>query len=144
MCLGPLAMLGLTLSEAMKLSGVREFVLKAGTEALAVGQDRGYKIEPIFGLSSIDIKDTNHLLETLFDKLASDIGPAARDCVLQDHLKGRYSEVDMINGLVAKENMLCGRLSPANLAITKITEKIQNGELKPDPSNLKLALNMMN
>ena len=144
MCLGPLAMLGLTLSEAMKLSGVREFVLKAGTEALAVGQDRGYKIEPIFGLSSIDIKDTNHLLETLFDKLASDIGPAARDCVLQDHLKGRYSEVDMINGLVAKENMLSGRLSPANLAITKITEKIQNGELKPDPSNLKLALNMMN
>ena len=143
MCLGPLAMLGLTLSEAMKVSGVREFVLKAGSEALAVGQDRGYTIEPIFGLNSNDIKDTNHLLETLFDKLAADIGPAARDCVLQDHLKGRYSEVDMINGLVAEESILSKKLAPANLAITKVTKKILNGELKPDPSNLKWAIDLM-
>jgi 2-dehydropantoate 2-reductase len=143
MCLGPLAMLGLTLSEAMKVPGVREFILKAGSEALSAGQDRGYTIEPIFGLSPDDIKDTNRLLETLFDKLAADIGPAARDCVLQDHLKGRYSEVDMINGLVAEESMLSNRPAPANLAITKITKRIQNGELQPDPSNLKLAIELM-
>ena len=103
MCLGPLAMLGLTLSDAMKVPGMREFVLRAGSEALAVGQARGYKIQPIFGLGEEDIKDTNRLLETLFDKLAADIGPRARDCVLQDHLKGRLSEVDLINGLVAEE-----------------------------------------
>ena len=36
MCLGPLAMLGLTLYEAMKVPGMREFTLRAGTEALAV------------------------------------------------------------------------------------------------------------
>jgi len=75
--------------------------------------------------------------------LAADIGPAARDCVLQDHLKGRYSEVDMINGLVAEESMLSKKLAPANLAITKVTKKILNGELKPDPSNLKLAIDLM-
>ena len=143
MCLGPLAMLGLTLSEAMKVPGVRAFVLKAGSEALAVGQDRGYSIEPIFGLNSDDIKDTNHLLETLFDKLAADIGPSARDCVLQDHLKGRYSEVDMINGLVAEESMLSSKPAPANTAIAKVTKKIQDGDLQPDPSNLELALDLM-
>ena len=143
MCLGPLAMLGLTLSEAMKVPGVREFVLKAGSEALAVGQQRGYSIEPIFGLNSDDIKDTNHLLETLFDKLAADIGPSARDCVLQDHLKGRYSEVDMINGLVAEESILSSNPAPANTAIAKVTKKIQDGDLQPDPSNLKLALDLM-
>ena len=143
MCLGPLAMLGLTLFDAMKVSGVREFVLKAGSEALAVGQDRGYTIEPIFGLTQNDIKDTNHLLETLFDKLAADIGPSARDCVLQDHLKGRYSEVDLINGIIAEESLHSGRSAPANASVVKVTSKIRTGELSPDPANLELALNSM-
>jgi len=140
MCLGPLAMLGLTLTESMKVPGMRDFVLRAGTEALTVGQNRGYKIQPIFGLNEDDIKDTNHLLETLFDKLAADIGPRARDCVLQDHLKGRYSEVDLINGLVAEESAAKGGSAPVNAVVTLITKRIESGELKPDPSNLELAL----
>ena len=143
MCLGPLAMLGLTLHEAVKVPGLKEFILKAGTEALLVGQERGYSIEPIFGLKKENISDTNRLLETLFDKLAADIGPSARDCVLQDHLKGRYSEVDLINGLIAYESEMAGSPAPANAAITAITRRIQNGELKPDPSNLDLTLQMM-
>ncbi len=104
MCLGPFAMLGLTLYEAVKLPGMKDFALQAGTEALAVGQSIGHEIQPIFGLTEEDVKDTNRLLEKLLDKLAADIGPAARDCVLQDHLKGRYSEVDLINGLVVDES----------------------------------------
>lgn len=143
MCLGPLAMMGLTLYEAVKVPGLREFVLKTGTEALVAGQARGYSIQPIFGLSDADIKDTNRLLETLFDKLAADIGPSARDCVLQDHLKGRYSEVDLINGLVAEESADAGRPAPANAAVTAITQRIHAGELKPDPANLQLALDMI-
>lgn len=143
MCLGPLAMLGLTLYEAVKLPGVRELVMRAGTEALAVGQERGYSIEPIFGLRPEDIKDSNRLLETLFDKLAADIGPAARDCVLQDHLKGRYSEVDLINGLVADESIAAGRSAPANAAIVEITRQIQTGEREPAPENLEAALALM-
>ncbi|MDE0539865.1 MAG: hypothetical protein OXH94_14205 [Rhodospirillales bacterium] len=143
MCLGPLAMLGLTMHEANKLPGLREFVLKAGTEALHAGQRRGYAIQPIFGLTEDDIRETNQLLETLYDKLGADIGPAARDCVLQDHLKGRYSEVDLINGLVAEESAANGGTAPANAAVTEITAKIHAGELKPDPANLQLALEMM-
>ena len=140
MCLGPLAMLGLTLSDAMKVPGMREFVLRAGSEALAVGQARGYKIQPIFGLGEEDIKDTNRLLETLFDKLAADIGPRARDCVLQDHLKGRLSEVDLINGLVAEEAAARGGGAPVNAVVTSITRRIQAGELAPATDNLALAL----
>ena len=143
MCLGPLAMLGLTLYEAMKVPGMREFTLRAGTEALAVGQSLGHTIQPIFGLTPDDVKDTNRLLEKMLDKLAADIGPAARDCVLQDHLKGRYSEVDLINGLVVEESERLGHVSPVNAAITEITRRIQAGELDPDPSNLDLAREMM-
>lgn len=143
MCLGPFAMLGLTLYEAVKLPGMREFIARVGTEALAAGQHRGHTIQPIFGLSEDDIKDTNSLLEKMLDKLARDIGPSARDCVLQDHLKGRYSEVDMINGLVVEELQGRGLAAPANAVVSEITRRIQAGELKPDPANLELAQKML-
>jgi 2-dehydropantoate 2-reductase len=143
MCLGPFAMLGLTLHEAVQLPGMREFIARVGTEALTAGQDLGYTIEPIFGLSEDDVKDTNSLLDKMLDKLAKDIGPSARDCVLQDHLKGRYSEVDVINGLVAEEFDRRGLSAPANAAVTEITRRIQIGELEPDPANLELAQKML-
>ena len=143
MCLGPFAMLGLTLYEAVRLPGMRELTLQAGTEALALGQSLGYRIEPIFGLTPDDVKDTNRLLEKLLDKLAADIGPTARDCVLQDHLKGRYSEVDMINGLVVEESTRLGRPTPINAAIAEITRRIHAGEIEPDPSNLDLARSLI-
>src|SRR3546814_15341559 len=96
-------------------------------------------LQPILGLRPDDVKDTNQLLEKLFDKLTADVGPAARDCVLQDHLKGRYSEVDMINGLVVAESERLGRGAPANAAIVEITRRSQAAELTPDPNNLTLA-----
>jgi 2-dehydropantoate 2-reductase len=143
MCLGPFAAMGLKLSEQGELSGVRELALAAGTEALELGQHLGYSLEPIFGLTPEDIKGSNQLLEKLLDKLNHDIGPRARDCVLQDHLKGRYSEVDIINGLVVEENRKRGKASPANAAIVEISRRIQSGELKPEKANMDIAKAMM-
>jgi 2-dehydropantoate 2-reductase len=139
MCLGPFAAMGMKLSEQAELPGMRELALAAGTEALELGQHLGYSLEPIFGLTPEDIKGSNQLLEKLLDKLNHDIGPKARDCVLQDHLKGRYSEVDIINGLVVEENRKRGKASPANAAIVEISRRIRSGELKPEPGNMSIA-----
>ncbi|MDE0382257.1 MAG: hypothetical protein OXI22_00095 [Defluviicoccus sp.] len=143
MSLGPVAMLGLPVAEAARLPGFRDFLMKVGTESLAVGQRREYRIQPLFGLTPDDIAESNRLLETLFDKLVADIGPTARDCVLQDHMKGRYSEVDLINGLVAEESLAAGRPAPANAAVVEITRRIRNGELEPEPANFERALDAM-
>lgn len=139
MCLGPFAAMGLKLSETAELPGMRELALQAGTEALELGQHLGYSIEPIFGLTPEDIAGSNQLLENLLDKLNHDIGPAARDCSLQDHLKGRYSEVDIINGLVVEECRKLGKSAPANAAIVEISRRIHSGELKPERSNMTIA-----
>jgi len=143
MCLGPFALMGLTQAEGMKLPGMQELIRQIGTEALAVGQTVGYGIEPIFGLTPEEMKGTNQLLDKLMDKLVRDVGPRARDCVLQDHLKGRYSEVDEINGLVVEQGEKLGIPTRGNAAVAELTRQIHAGTLQPDPSNLQKVLQMM-
>lgn len=137
MTMGPRSLVGLKAMEAMELDGMRDLALKCGEEALNIGQKMGYTVEPIFGLKREDIEGSNRLLETLLDKIVKDVGPHAKDAVLHDHLKGRYSEVDLINGLVAEEGLKLNAYCPANKLVSDLTNKIKNGELKPDPSNMK-------
>jgi len=112
--------------------------LRAGEEALAAGQLLDYKVVPIFGLKPEDVESTNNLLETLLEKITRDVGPTAINTVLQDHLKGRYSEIDMINGLVADESAKNGRVTPVSDVLVDLSRRIHAGELKPDQANIDL------
>jgi 2-dehydropantoate 2-reductase len=141
MCLGPCAMVGLTISHAIQLPGMRELIVEIGNEAMRTGEDLGYPLEPIFGLMQADLAGSNSPAEKLFDTLLGHIGPGrGRNTVLQDFLKGRASEVSMINGLVVAESEKRGRAAPANARIAEISRQIEAGALKPSPDNLALAL----
>ncbi len=133
------AVLGATNEQVFKLDGARELFLRSGEEALAAGQLLGYKVVPIFGLTPEDVENTNNLLETLLDKITRDVGPTALNTVLQDHMKGRYSEIDMINGLIAEESARRGRPTPVNDVLVDLTRRIHAGELQPDPANIDLV-----
>jgi 2-dehydropantoate 2-reductase len=140
MCLGPFAMVGLTLLDAVKLPGMRDLIIEVGNEAMRAGQDLGYQLEPIFGLTPADLAGSNRPAELLFDTLASHVGPGrGRNTVLQDFLKGRPSEVSMINGMVAAEHEERGRASPANARVAEISRPIEAGLLKPSPDNMALV-----
>ena len=140
MTMGLKAILGATNEQVFKMNGARELFLRSGEEALAAGQSLGYKVVPIFGLKPEDVENTNNLLETLLEKITRDVGPTALNTVLQDHMKGRYSEIDMINGLVADASHKHGRPSPVSDALVALTRDIHAGELAPDPANLDLVL----
>ena len=141
MCLGPFAMVGLTLYDALKLPGMRELIIEIGEEAMRVGHDLGHPVEPIFGLTQADLAGSNRPAEKLFDTLASHVGPGrGRNTVLQDLLKGRASEVDMINGRVVEESERRGYAAPANARVVEIVRQIEAGALKPAPANMELAL----
>jgi 2-dehydropantoate 2-reductase len=143
MSMAPFAMLGLKLSEALDLPGVRELAVRVGSEALELGQHLGYRIEPIFGLKAEDLEGSNRLLENFLEKLNRDLGPNMRDCVTQDYLKGRYTEVDLINGLVVAESKRRGIAAPANAAMVEIARRIHSGALRPEPANLDIARKML-
>jgi 2-dehydropantoate 2-reductase len=141
MCLGPFAMVGLTLADAVKLPGMRELIIEIGEEAVRVGHDLGYPVEPIMGLTQEDLAGSNRPIEKLFDKLAGDVGPGrGLNTVLQDLLKGRASEVDMINGLIVDESQRRGYSAPANARIVEIIRQIEAGTLKPTSANMNLML----
>ncbi len=141
MCLGPFAMVGLPLIDAMKVAGMRELIIEIGEEAMRVGHDLGHPVEPIFGLTQAELAGSNRPAEKLFDTLAAHVGPGrSRNTVLQDLLKGRLSEVDMINGLVVEESERRGYAAPANARVLEVVRQIEAGVLKPDVVNMAKAM----
>jgi 2-dehydropantoate 2-reductase len=134
----PIGILGLYEKEATDIPEVFDFCIQLGREAMAVGTTLGYTIEAIYGLSADEFMgSTDAVLKKNLRTLVSHMGKEARNSVLQDHLKRRYSEVDQLNGLVVKKGKEAGVPTPLNEAITALTQQIQKGDLKPDRSNLE-------
>ncbi len=143
MALGPVAMVDGDLADEQP-PGMNELMMRLGEEALAVGNALDYPIVPIFGLTKEQIQSSNRPLQTLIDRVNHDIGPGGgANASLQDHIKGRLSEADEINGFVVAEGARHGIAAPANAAIVEVTRRIYAGELKPDPANLKLAIELV-
>src|ERR1700682_1021110 len=143
MTLGTIAMTGGELP-ARQPAGMQELMMRLGSESLAVGEALGHPVVPIFGLTSAEIQGSNNLLMRLVDKVNHDIGPGrGANTTLQDHMKGRRRGVDLINGFVVQEGRRRGIPTPANETLVEITRRIYAGELKPDPANLDIALELL-
>jgi 2-dehydropantoate 2-reductase len=138
MSLGPFALLGLPVQAGLSETGMREIVIKIGQEAMLLGEALGFEPEPIMGLTKEEMRQSNRLPEKLLDTLVGHIGPAARDCILQDFLKGRRTEMEMINGLVVEESEKIGKYAPYNAAMVEIGAMISSGEISPKPGNIEL------
>ena len=124
--------------------GMSEFMMRLGAESLDVVKALGKPVVPLFGLKDEDIQGSNQMLQKFIDKLNHDIGPGrGANTTLQDHMKGRLSEIDLINGYVAEEGRKRGIPTPANETMIEMTRRIHAGVLKPDPSNLPIALQLL-
>ena len=143
MNLAPSAMLGLPMDEAAAVPGMRDLMLQAGAEAVTAGQHLGYKVVPILGLTAAQAENTNQLPAVLLDKINSLVRPGARDTILMDHLKGRRTEAESINGLVVEALARRGIAAPANAAIAAISEQITRGERAPEIANLDRVQSMI-
>jgi 2-dehydropantoate 2-reductase len=143
MTLGTMAMTGGDLADKQP-EGMQELMMQLGSESLKIGEALGHPVVPIFGLTRAEIEGANNLLMKLVDKVNHDIGPGrGANTTLQDHMKGRLSEIDLINGLVVEEGRKRGIPTPANETMVEITRRIYIGELKPDPNNLAIALDLL-
>ncbi len=147
MILSVFGMLGLQSWEATDIPGVFKLCIQVGRETMAVGAALGYTMEPIFGFSAEELMgSTDEIVEKLLRAVLGHLGPSARKArgvVLQDYLKGRYSEADFLSGVVVKKGKEANIPTPANEAVTEINNQIRLGVLKPDRFNLALVKEML-
>ena len=52
----------------------------------------------------------------------------------QDILKGRRTEIDAMNGFIARKGAEVGVPAPSHAKLAGIVTRIERGELKPSPS----------
>ncbi len=130
--------------ELAQRAELRRICVKLGRESLLVAKALGVTLEPLFGLSAEDLlSSTDELLEKNLFAISSTIGTKARTMILQDHLKGRRSEVDYINGLIVRKGKEAGVPTPVNEIIVSLNHQIERGLLRPDPSNFTLVEKMV-
>lgn len=137
----PSAILDLPLGDAVRLPGMREFMIATGHEAVRTALASGRRLVPIFGMTEADISHPDDYAVMLLDRVLTEYTlPSTRTTVLQDWMKGRRSEVQEINGLVVRTQSELGGEAPLNARVVDVAMRIEAGDLQPGPENLALLL----
>lgn len=131
---------GLQSWELLRNPTYAAYAVKLGRETVNVGSALGYVLEPLAGL--LEAKDfscpTDEELQKMILHLASDVGKGARTAMLQDQTKGRLTEVEYLNGLVARKGREVNVATPLNDRVTGLVKQIEQGHLQPNVANLKM------
>ena len=129
------ALLGMPMLDARDLPGMRDLMIAASSEALAVGRARGHAVLPIFGLVAADLDEPDAVAATLLDAVYGFVRPGAITTVLQDWRASRRSETEDLNGLVVAEGARLGIPTPVNERIAGLARRVERGDLQPGPAN---------
>ena len=140
---------GLPGGEMLQNEPIRRFSTRLGSEAIRVGQAHGYQLEEILHLAPETIAragegDEEAMRSCDAQRFEDGKRTAAgqRPSMGQDMQKGRRTEIEFLNGFVAREGEKVGLACRANAALTDIVKRVERGELKPDPRHItELRLN---
>ena len=142
---GVTAATGMTSGDCMRHPAIRRFQIQLAGEAIRVGQALGYQLEKIRGaepelfVRAMD-GDAQALkeVETLVVPKAgaNPRGDIQRPSMAQDIIKGRRTEIDAMNGFIARKAKDVGLSAPSHAKLADIVTRIERGELKPAPAHL--------
>ncbi len=137
----PSAILDVSIAECARVPGMRQVMIEAGDEALAVAALDGLTVRPIFGMDGDRASNPSTYMETVLDELmANYILDHSRSAILQDWMKGRRAEVREINGLVVDGLARHGRAAPVNQAFVELALEIESGARDRGLHNLEPLL----
>jgi 2-dehydropantoate 2-reductase len=144
----PLAGLsGLGSAEVRSDPGTRRLAIRLGAEVVLVGRAAGYEVEPIFGIAAQRFVDAaaGRGLQAVEEEMAASVRflSGGRPSMLQDVMRGRRTEIDALNGHVAREGRRLGVPTPVNDAVVALYRQYPPGALKPDPRHLEPLLRLL-
>jgi 2-dehydropantoate 2-reductase len=121
-------------------SEVRQLSIQLAGEAVAVGNALGFGLEWIRGVepdlwkaAADGDQRAYESVEAAMLKGAARLTDEGRPSTGQDILKGRRTEIDFINGLVAEKGDEAGIPTPTHKAVVEVVKDIERGLLPPDP-----------
>ncbi len=120
---------------------VRRLSIQLGGEAVAVGQALGFNLESIRGSEPEVMKaaaqgdrDAFEQVQAAMLKGLARMTEEGRPSTGQDIVKGRRTEIDFINGLVADKGDEAGIPTPTHRALVEVVKQVERKEVTPDPS----------
>jgi 2-dehydropantoate 2-reductase len=137
---GVSAITGMTSKETALFPETRRLTIQLAGEAIAVGQALGYHLEDIRGIEAPiwvaaaqgDAKAQAEL-ETDILKGVERMTDEGRPSTAQDIVKGRRTEIDYLNGLVAGRGLEAGLSAPTHTALVNVVHWVERGEFEPSP-----------
>ena len=112
-------------------------------ETVLVGKALNYHVEPVIGFDSDTWTRANQgdVVEEIDARLQAGGDRADwRSSMSQDIKKGRRSEIDYMNGYVARKEAEAGVPTPVNDAIVGAMREVDAHRLAPDPANIGKVL----
>jgi len=121
--------------------------VRLAAEAIAVGRAQGYKLGTVLGIQPDDwlgadggdAAALNRVQDGLTSWMATLLEPS-QSSVGRDVARGRRSEIDFTNGLVAEKGIETGVPAPTHAALTALVRRIDRGELKQDARHIEAIL----
>jgi len=142
---GVSAATGLTGGDCLRHPAIRRFQIALAGEGIRVGQALGYQLEKIRGAepelylraSDGDAQALAEIETRIVPKAgANPRGDIQRPSMAQDILKGRRTEIDAMNGFIARKGAEVGVPAPSHVKLAGIVTRLERGELKPSPALL--------
>lgn len=114
--------------------------VRLGSQSVCVGLAQGLALEPVAGLDLAPLARAEEdpaamafVKQQSLDALSTR-ADAQRPSVGQDIRKGRRTETDMINGLVARRGAEVGVDASLHAAVHERVQRIERGTLQPSPA----------
>jgi 2-dehydropantoate 2-reductase len=124
---------------------IRRLSIRLAGEGVRVGQALGYQLEHIRMHEPETIARAAEGDPAALDEVESSILAAlrsntrselARPSMGQDMLKGRRTEIDFINGVIAAKGQEVGVPAPTHVKLIEAVKKVEHGNMAARPENL--------
>jgi len=145
MTTGPCALSGLNLKDIFENAVARRLLIKLAGEAIHVGEALGYRLEPVRGLPAAQWIAAASGDANAFRSVEAHMLEGARrrpeggwSGTAQDIAKGRWPEIDFMNGYVARKGAEAGIPAPTHVKVTERVKQLARGELTASLAQLEM------
>jgi 2-dehydropantoate 2-reductase len=142
---GVAAATGMSGNDMNRDDKIRRLSIRLAGEGVRVGQALGYRLEHIRMHDPETIARAGEGDRAALDEVESAIlaglnsntrSELARPSMGQDMLKGRRTEIDFINGVIAAKGQEVGCPAPTHVKLIQAVKEVEHGKIAPKAENL--------